>query len=54
MVFTTAQKVSPSKFVELTHNQQTDVRSISSVLRRIIAHILGKESLSEKVLIANS
>jgi DNA repair protein RecO (recombination protein O) len=54
MIFTTAQKKSPSRFVEFTNDQQMDVRNVSSILKRIITHILGKESLSEKVLIANS
>ena len=54
MIFATAQKISPIKFVEFTSKQKTNVRNISSVLKRIIAHILGKESISEKVLIANS
>lgn len=54
MIFATAQRVSPLKFVEFTNTQQINVKNISSVLKRIIAHILGKESISEKVLIANS
>jgi len=54
LIFTTAQKVSPSQFVEFANNGQTNVKVVSNILRRIIAHILGKEILSEKVLIAGS
>lgn len=54
LIFAAAQKVSPSKFLDFVGGQQANVKNISNVLRRVIAHVLGKEILSEKVLIASS
>lgn len=51
-IFMTAQKVSPQKFVEFSHNRAVDVREISIILRRLISHILGKETVGEKILTA--
>lgn len=53
-IFTAAQKNSPTKFVEFTENQSEDVRDLSSVLRRLISNIIGKESVGEKILTAGS
>lgn len=52
-IFITAQKFSPTKFVEFVKNYKTDVREVSIILRRIISHILGKETVGEKILMAN-
>jgi len=54
IMFSMAQKVSPSDFLAFTDGQQANVKDISNILRRIIAHVLGKEIQSNKVLIANS
>lgn len=53
-IFIEAQKYSPTKFVELNKEKNEDVREVSSVLRRLISNILGKESVGEKVLLASS
>lgn len=53
-IFAAAQKNSPTKFVELTGNQAEDIRDLSSVLRRLISNIIGKESVGEKILTAGS
>ncbi len=51
-LFIAAQKNSPLKFVELTVNRTEDVKEISSMLRRLISNILGRESVGEKILTA--
>ncbi len=51
-IFAAAQKNSPTKFVELTRDQTEDIRDLSSVLRRLISNILGKENVGEKILTA--
>ncbi len=53
-IFITAQKVSPTKFVEFTKNYQKGVKEVSIILRRIISNILGKETVGEKILTASS
>lgn len=53
-IFIAAQKSSPGKFIELTENQAEDVREVSSILRRLISNVLGKESVGEKILTAGS
>lgn len=53
-IFIEAQKYSPTKFVELNKEKTEDVREVSSVLRRLISNVLGKESVGEKVLLASS
>jgi DNA repair protein RecO (recombination protein O) len=53
-IYAAAQKNSPTKFVELTGNQTEDIRDLSSVLRRLISNIIGKESVGEKILTAGS
>lgn len=54
IIFAAAQKVSPTNFVELTKNQNENVKEVSGVLRRIISHILGKELTGEKIITAKS
>lgn len=53
-IFMTAQKVSPAKFVEFAAEHGDDVREVSVILRRLISNILGKESVGEKILTANT
>lgn len=53
-LFLTAQKISPTKFVEFAESFPDDVREVSSLLRRLISKILGKESVGEKILAAGS
>lgn len=53
-IFLQAQNISPTKFVEFTKNNVEEVRGISQILKRIISHILGKESIGERVLIAQT
>ncbi|MCU1288401.1 MAG: recO [Acidobacteria bacterium] len=53
-IFITAQKVSPLKFADLTKDQTIDVREISSVLKKLISNILGREVVGEKTLVVNS
>ena len=52
-IFVLAQKNSPSQFIVLTRDAAGDVREVSSILRRLISSILGKESVGEKILTAN-
>ena len=53
-IFVSAQRLSPTKFVEYAENRKEDVKEVSAILRRIIANILGKESVGEKILVAGS
>jgi DNA repair protein RecO (recombination protein O) len=53
-IFAAAQKNSPTRFVELTKNHAEGISDLSSVLRRLISNILGKESVGEKILTAGS
>ncbi len=53
-LFITAQKFSPTKFVEFAKNYKEDVKEVSVILRRIISNILGKETVGEKILTASS
>ncbi|MDQ3180941.1 MAG: DNA repair protein RecO [Acidobacteriota bacterium] len=52
-IFINAQKNSPTKFLEFAQNHKADVKEVSFILRRIISHILGKETVGEKILMAN-
>jgi len=54
MIFASAQKNSPERFLQFTKNLNNDVREVSVVLRRIISHILGKEMAGEKILTTNA
>lgn len=53
-VFTKAQLLPPIKFIEFTENKLPEVQEISQILKKMISNILGKEILSEKVLVVNS
>ena len=52
-IFSFAQKLPPVKFVEYAIDLSADVREVSSVLRRLISTVLGKESVGEKILTAS-
>lgn len=52
-IFAVAQTVSPSKFVEFAREKSEEVKALSYNLKRIISHILGKEIVGEKVIIAS-
>lgn len=52
-LFYDAQKISPTKFVVQTESQSDDIREVSTILRRIISNILGRETVEEKILTAN-
>ncbi len=51
-IFKNAQKLSPGKFVEFAASKEKDVREISSILRRIISNILGRDINVEKKSVA--
>jgi DNA repair protein RecO (recombination protein O) len=51
-IFNTAQKVAPNKFINFTNGKLDSVKLVSAILRRIISGILGKDTISEKVLVA--
>lgn len=53
-LFISAQRLSPRKFVDFAENQQENIKEVSGILRRIIANILGKESVGERILMAGS
>ena len=50
-IFSVAQRVSPTKFLELTKDSNEDVTEISNILKRIISNVLGRETTGEKFLI---
>ena len=52
-IFAAAQKFSPTKFVEMVSAYNSEVKEVSSILKRIISQILGKETVGEKILTAN-
>lgn len=49
-----AQKVSPTRFIELTENKTEDIQTVSNILKRIISHILGRDRVGEKLIIAGN
>ncbi|MGI8467132.1 MAG: DNA repair protein RecO [Pyrinomonadaceae bacterium] len=51
-IFMLSQTVSPAKFIEITSGKIERVRAVSGALKKIIAHILGKETVGERVLVA--
>lgn len=53
-IFSVAQRVSPTKFLELTMAKPDEVREVSNILKRIISNILGRETVGEKILIAGN
>lgn len=53
-IFLAAQKYSPAKFLDFTKNQTQDVRDLSTILRRVITNILGREIGEEKKITAGN
>lgn len=53
-IFNIAQKVSPLQFIEKTKDKSEELKEISSILKRIISNILGREIVGEKILVAGS
>lgn len=51
-IFTLAQKVSPQKFIDITADSLADVLEVSTVLKKIISNILGKEIIGKKTFSA--
>lgn len=50
-IYRAVQKLSPSQFVDYAAGKREEVAGISEVLKRVIAHIIGRESVGEKTLI---
>lgn len=53
-IFLVAQRVSPIKFLEYAKDKIEDISLISNLLKRLISNILGKETVGEKIIIANN
>ncbi len=53
-IFINAQKLSPRRFVKFVTNKEKNVREVSSILRRIISNILGRDINAEKKSVAGS
>ena len=53
-IFNIAQKSSPTKFLDFTKDKTDDVREVSTVLKRVISNVLGKQTVGEKILIASN
>jgi DNA repair protein RecO (recombination protein O) len=51
-IFLLAQTASPARFIELTCEKAMEVKEISLILKRIISHVLGKETVGERILTA--
>lgn len=47
-----AQTVAPAKFIEMVIGKSEQVKGISGILKKIIAHILGRETVGERILAA--
>lgn len=53
-LFNSIQKNSPIKFLEIAEPFPIEIKQVSATLRRIISNILGKDIVSERVLLAHS
>ena len=53
-IFSVAQRVSPTKFLELTKDSMADVNEVSNILKRIISNVLGRETTGEKILVTGN
>lgn len=53
-LFLVAQTASPLKFIDLTRDKFAEVKEISHILKRIISHVLGKETVGERILVVSS
>jgi DNA repair protein RecO (recombination protein O) len=52
-IYNAAQILAPVNFIEFCNEKVESVRELSLILKRLISQILGKDTLVEKVLIAN-
>lgn len=52
-IYNTAQHLAPVKFIEYCFEKIEAVRELSSILKRLISQILGKDTIVAKVLNAN-
>lgn len=50
-IYRAAQKLTPLQFLDYAAGKREEIAGISEVLKRVIAHILGRESVGEKTLI---
>lgn len=50
-IFNAAQKLSPERFIEFSKGYNSEIKDISTILKKIISNILGKEVVGEKVLL---
>lgn len=53
-IFLVAQRVSPTKFLELTKDRMDAVGEVSTILKRLISNVLGRETVGEKILITGN
>lgn len=49
-LFSIAQTLSPTKFVEFTLDKKEQVKNLSYILKQVISHIIGREIVGEKIL----
>jgi DNA repair protein RecO (recombination protein O) len=53
-IYAAVQRLSPAEFIGYAGERTEETADVSEVLKRIIAHVLGRESVGEKTLIMNS
>lgn len=53
-IYRVVQRLSPPQFVEYAADKRPEVTEISNVLKRIIAHVIGRESVGETALTMSS
>ena len=53
-LYRSAQKLSPSNFVDLAEKLPTEINSVSAILRRVISHVTGREVTGEKSLVLSA
>lgn len=53
-IFLNAQSASPINFINYTREKFAEVKEISLILKRIISHVLGKDTVGERILVATS
>jgi DNA repair protein RecO (recombination protein O) len=52
-IFNSAQRLAPSDFIEYVLEKETDASAVSSILKRIISNVIGREVASEKSFAVN-
>jgi DNA repair protein RecO (recombination protein O) len=53
-IFSMAQRVAPTRFLEFTKDKIIDIREVSTILKRIISNVLGREVSGGMILVANN